>query len=114
LIAGGDGVPGGVRFVADVGDAVGLLRPFLHPRRVEVGFAGARFEPPGDQVDLGHRRRAIGHHALDDLGGVAPAQIARKRDRPVALARHRNHRRALCPLLAKAALNHTLGHTDHP
>ena len=85
LVAGGDGVAGGVGVVADFGDAIGLLRPFLHPGAVEIGFAGARFQTLRDQIDLRHRRRAIGHHAFDDLRGVAPAQVSRERDRPVAL-----------------------------
>ncbi len=84
-------LPRGVGVVADPGDAVGLPRPFLHPHPVEIGLAGARLQPLRDQVDLGHGGRAIGHHALDDLHGVAPAQIAREGDRPVRLARCRNH-----------------------
>ncbi len=96
LVAGSDGVARGVGLVADPGDAVGLARPFLHPSAVEIGLARACLQPLRDQVDLGHRRGAIGHHALDDLGGVAPAQVSREGDRPVAFGRHRNHDKPSC------------------
>ena len=63
-------------------DAVGHRRPFLAPDPIEVGFRGARLKPPADALDLVHGNGGVRHHALDDLHGVGPAQIAGKMHGP--------------------------------
>ena len=90
VVAGGDLASFRRGFVGDAGDAIRHRGPFLAPDPIEIGLRGARLEPPADAVDLVHGDRAIGRHALDDLHGVAPAQIAGKMHRPGALAVNNN------------------------
>src|SRR6516225_3192453 len=44
---------------------------------------------PADALDLIHRNGGVRHHALDDLHGVAPAQIAGKMHGPTICCRRR-------------------------
>jgi hypothetical protein len=89
VVAGGDAAPFRRSGVGGGGDAVGHRRPFLAPDQIEVGFRGARLKPPADALDLIHGNGRVGHHALDDLHGVAPAQIAGKMHRPSTCRRRR-------------------------
>jgi hypothetical protein len=82
VVAGGDVAPFRGRGVGGGSDAVGHRRPFLPPDPIEVGFRGARLKPPADALDLVHGNGGIRNHALDDLHGVGPAQIAGKMHGP--------------------------------
>jgi hypothetical protein len=85
MIAGGDLAPFGGGLVGDRGDAVGFGGPLLAPGAIGVGFAVAGGEPLPDAIDFRHGDGSVRHHALDDLHGVAPAQIAGKVHCPAAL-----------------------------
>src|SRR5262249_60096715 len=61
----------------------------LAPDPIEVGFRGARLKPPADALDLVHGTGGVRHHALDDLHGVGPAQIAGKMHGPSRWLRRR-------------------------
>ena len=50
--------------VGDGDDAIRHRRPFLAPDAIEIGFPGARLEPPADAIDLVHGDRTVGRHAL--------------------------------------------------
>ena len=76
VIAGGDLPAFRRRRVGDLGDAIGHCRPFLLPRAIGIGLVLARLEPLPDPIDLVHGGCGPRRHALDDLHGVAPAQVA--------------------------------------
>ena len=89
MVAGGDLASFGRCAVGDGGDAVRHRRPFLAPHLIEVGFPRARLETAGDAIDLVHGNGRVGCHALDDLHGIGPAQIAGKMHRPAPCLRRR-------------------------
>jgi hypothetical protein len=89
VVTGGDVVSLRCGGVGNAGDTLGHRRPFLAPSPIEVGFRGARLEPPADALDLVHGNGRVGRHALDDLHGVRPAQIAGKMHGPSVCRRGR-------------------------
>ena len=83
-VTGGDLAAFLVGFVGNRGELVGHARPFLAPDLVDVLLVCPRLQPLADDVDLGHRGGRPGHHALDDLHRVAPAEVAGKMLNPAA------------------------------
>jgi hypothetical protein len=89
VVAGGDPASFSRCGVGDGGDAIRHRRPFLAPDLIEVGFSRTRLKAAADALDLVHGNGRVGCHALDDLHGVGPAQIAGKMHRPaLCLRRH--------------------------
>jgi hypothetical protein len=89
VVTGGDLATFRRGFVGDGGDAIRHRRPFLAPNLIEIGFTRTRLEQPPHAVDLVHGNGAVRCHALDDLHGIGPAQVAGKMHGPASWLRRR-------------------------
>jgi len=89
MVAGGDLASFSRRSIGDGGDAVRHRSPFLPPHLIEVGFPRARLKTAADAIDFVDGNGRVGCHALDDLHGIGPPQIAGKMHRPALCLRRR-------------------------